>query len=643
MEQKSLSVHGTPVGISEQFPPRLIRTRVKPARERRYSPALADPERVVFLDVETTGLSWYYDEITLVGWVCGGRYRALLAGDDPSELLESLSAATALVTFNGTLFDLRFLRKSFPELTLPPVHIDLRYLARRAGLSGGQKNIERALGLPRPGLEDVDGAGAVVLWRRYERGDVSALLRLIAYNRFDVIGMCEILDEVLDRVEHADLLFSRPRYGELAEAMRSVPDQLGEVGAASRRIRVPEFRELFRGSSAESAHIIGIDLTGSEARPSGWCTMRGSQAETARISRDDEIVSRVLAERPALVSIDSPLSLPFGRVRVDDSDPGRQEFGIMRRCERELKRRGVNVYPSLLPSMQGLTRRGINLAAALRAAGIPVIESYPGAAQDIMGIPRKGAGEEFLKQGLLDFGIHGPYAHTDVTHDELDAITSALVGFFFLAGRYEALRGPSEDALIIPELMSDRQRGMVIGISGRICAGKTTVAELLEQRGFAYTRFSLVIDDEIVARGETPSRESRQRIGAEINRQRGQRWLCEKVLERVAGDELIVVDGLRFPEDHAFFAERFGSEFTHLHVRASTEIREARYLTIEERHSEFGTVDRQPVESKIDELAALSNVVIQNESTLSALSESVLKSLRNLYQDQNRECLSRLS
>ena len=66
----------------------------------------------------------------------------------------------------------------------------------------------------------------------------------------------------------------------------------------------------------------------------------------------------------------------------------------MRECERELKRRGVNVYPCLIPSMQKLTARGIRLARSLRERGIPVIESYPGAAQDIMRIPRKGAGPE---------------------------------------------------------------------------------------------------------------------------------------------------------------------------------------------------------------------------------------------------------
>jgi uncharacterized protein YprB with RNaseH-like and TPR domain len=75
--------------------------------------ALADPARVIFLDVETTGLSWYYDDITIVGWMRDGRYEVLVAGELPARLIDALQQAAALVTFNGTLFDLRFLRKAF--------------------------------------------------------------------------------------------------------------------------------------------------------------------------------------------------------------------------------------------------------------------------------------------------------------------------------------------------------------------------------------------------------------------------------------------------------------------------------------------------------------------------------------------------
>jgi uncharacterized protein YprB with RNaseH-like and TPR domain len=121
--------------------------RTKLALEARISAGLEDQRSVVFLDVETTGLSWFYDEITLVGRAHDGAYRVHVAGEDPSDLLNTLACARALVTFNGTLFDLKFLKKTFGEISLPPVHVDLRYLSKRVGLTGGQKLIEVELGI----------------------------------------------------------------------------------------------------------------------------------------------------------------------------------------------------------------------------------------------------------------------------------------------------------------------------------------------------------------------------------------------------------------------------------------------------------------------------------------------------------------
>ncbi len=575
-----------------------------------------------------------------------GRYDFHIADEPPTRLADALQQAAAVVTFNGTLFDLRFLRKAYPGLVIPPMHIDLRYLAKRVGLSGGQKVIERLLALPqRTNLQDVNGAEAVLLWHRYLRGDFSSLQRLIEYNRYDVIGMCRILDVVLDRLNiHPDLWLSMPKFSELIEGSADWLSGISQLPRAPKfQSRHNTFRATFAGTAAEDASVVGIDLTGSEARPSGFALLRGSEATTDMVGSDDEIVARTVAAKPNVVSIDSPLSMPFGRNRVEDDDPARERFGIMRLCERELKRRGINVYPCLLPSMQGLTRRGMALAARFRSAGIPVIESYPGAAQDIMGIPRKGAGAEFLRQGLADFGIQGSFVDSEVTHDELDAITSAIVGLFLLSNRYEALSGPSEGALIIPDLNSSGQSKMVIGISGRICAGKTTTARILEQMGFFYTRFSLVIDDEIAARGWVPNRATRQLVGTEINRTNGQRWLCEKVLERVSSRTLVVVDGLRFPEDRAFFVEKFGSQFVHIHIEAPIEIRAFRYSETELDSPPFKVADQQLVESKIDELEEFATVVLQNSSSINELADNVMSCVKGFALKRGGECLSQLS
>jgi len=179
--------------------------------------------------------------------------------------------------------------------------------------------------------------------------------------------------------------------------------------------------------------VIGIDLTGSEKRPSGVAYLRdNSLVWTARIKTDEEIINNVvMSPKPDLISIDSPLSLP--------EDPNK----IYRDCELTLKRRGIGVYWCLLPSMKALTMRGISLAGQIRDRGFEVIESYPGAAQDILGIPRKSKGIELLAKALGEYGIKG---NLDVSHDELDAITSAIVGHFYLKGEYEAL-----GCLILPK------------------------------------------------------------------------------------------------------------------------------------------------------------------------------------------------
>lgn len=112
--------------------------------------------------------------------------------------------------------------------------------------------------------------------------------------------------------------------------------------------------------------------------------------------------------------------------------------------------------------------RGIKLARKLRERGIFVIESYPGAAQDILLIPRKKASTEELKWGLVMAGFKGSWVNEKLSHDELDAITSALVGLFYLANEYIALGNAKEDYLIIPrtprirvDLLGKRLRPLV--------------------------------------------------------------------------------------------------------------------------------------------------------------------------------------
>lgn len=580
------------------------------------------PERVLFLDIETTGLSHHYDEITVIGWSIGGRASTMVKGESHQRLREDAKDALALVTFNGIRFDQRFIRQEFPDVALPPHHIDLMYLCRRVGLTGGQKAIERELGLELRGeIADVDGFAAVLLWHRYLRGDVAALESLVRYNRADIAAMGAIFDHVIDRLQiEPDLFLKRAAFKTWAAPPGWI--EIPQFGTASAGLSfAPDFDQLLGGSPAEDARIVGIDLTGSETRGSGWCLLEGKNASFKTVFTDEDILQQTLSTSPDLVSIDSPLCLPTGRTRVDDADPGRERFGIMRECERELKRRGVNVYPCLLPSMQKLTARGIRLATSLRNLGVPVIESYPGAAQDIMRIPRKGAGVEWLKLGLTDFGVIGDL--TVASHDELDAITSALVGSFHWAGLVEAMGTSKEPPLIIPKL-DGKAHPTIIGISGPIAAGKTTVARALEKLGFAYTRFSLVIDDELRTRSQPLDRSHRQALGNEINRTGKQRWLGEQTLSRVGEASAIVVDGLRFPEDHAFLAERAGGNYVHIFIDAGENIRRARYGA-RTTDGNFDEVASSEVESQVKSMRSLAHHVFLNEGRIEEIDRQAVK------------------
>jgi len=164
-----------------------------PNREHwRLYPAFA--RETAYLDIETTGLSPYGGIVTVVTVHGGGSTRTFVAGDDLEELPAFLGRYQVLVTFNGSRFDVPFLLASFPQMLLPPAHIDLRFLLYRIGHAGGLKRIEQRLGLgDRSGVEGIDGLEAVRLWQEYRRGSANALDRLVRYNRADTVNLEPLL------------------------------------------------------------------------------------------------------------------------------------------------------------------------------------------------------------------------------------------------------------------------------------------------------------------------------------------------------------------------------------------------------------------------------------------------------------------
>ncbi len=194
----------------------------------------------------------------------------------------------------------------------------------------------------------------------------------------------------------------------------------------------------------QNRKVVGIDLAGSPKRSTGICTLKKNlNAFSAILHSDREIIDFVEKESPALVAIDAPLNLPPGRKSIED-----RQGEHFRPCDRELLRRGIRFFPITLGPMRLLTKRGIRLKRALTARGYAVIEVYPGAAQDLWHTGRKQDGLSKLRKGLEKLGVEG--LHQKMNGDELDAVTAALVGQFFLRGKAEVLGDFKQGAIVIP-------------------------------------------------------------------------------------------------------------------------------------------------------------------------------------------------
>ena len=155
-----------------------------------------------YLDIETTGLSPDYSQITVIGIHLRSSIEeqfTQLVGTEATvtNLLEALEGVSVIYTYNGSRFDLPFIRLHLGvDLASLFEHHDLMYDCWRNNLYGGLKSVERELGIERR-LKDISGYQAVVLWWRYQSAfDEDALTTLLEYNKEDVVNLKVLRDRL---------------------------------------------------------------------------------------------------------------------------------------------------------------------------------------------------------------------------------------------------------------------------------------------------------------------------------------------------------------------------------------------------------------------------------------------------------------
>jgi dephospho-CoA kinase len=173
---------------------------------------------------------------------------------------------------------------------------------------------------------------------------------------------------------------------------------------------------------------------------------------------------------------------------------------------------------------------------------------------------------------------------------------------------------------------SQRPRGerLIVGITGRIGSGKTTVGRYLESRyGFQYLRYSAVLEDWLAKNPE--SKTHLQKVGWEVMAGGMQAELNRRLVTRITTDTDVAVDGLRHPLDHETLDNSFPGSFRLLYIDSPSRLRFER-LNQKGKYADFSSfdaADSHPVEQQIDSLRASAALVICNEGSLEALYAAV--------------------
>jgi uncharacterized protein YprB with RNaseH-like and TPR domain len=142
-------------------------------------------DRIAYLDIETTGLE---GEITTIALYDGQFIRTYVRGRNLNPFQDDIYEYDVIVTYNGKCFDVPFIESDL-DMKLNQVHIDLRYLLKSVGFSGGIKGCERKAGIERRDVAGLEGYHAPILWEQYKDGNRKALVTLLAYNCQDTINL----------------------------------------------------------------------------------------------------------------------------------------------------------------------------------------------------------------------------------------------------------------------------------------------------------------------------------------------------------------------------------------------------------------------------------------------------------------------
>jgi dephospho-CoA kinase len=180
-------------------------------------------------------------------------------------------------------------------------------------------------------------------------------------------------------------------------------------------------------------------------------------------------------------------------------------------------------------------------------------------------------------------------------------------------------------------------RMKVVSIVGMTGSGKSEVARIFQERGFATVRFGDITDEEVKKQGLKLTEENERPVRERIRKEHGMAAYAKLSLPRIDAalkTSHVVVDGLYSWEEYTYLKNRYGDNFIVVAVWASPKVRYARLgsrkirpLTLEEAASRDS--------AEIENLnkggpIAMADFTILNESLLNDMKQQVERIIDSL-------------